>query len=100
MTTPWLGGRVLIVGGGIGGLATAIALGKRGMSATLLERSNYVDETGAGIQLGPNATRALQQLGALAAIEAAAFRPEALSLFDAGSGARLTSMPLGSKAEV
>ncbi|MGD0530885.1 MAG: FAD-dependent monooxygenase [Methyloceanibacter sp.] len=99
MTTPWLGGRVLIVGGGIGGLATAIALGKRGMSATLLERSNYVDETGAGIQLGPNATRALQQLGALAAIEAAAFRPEALSLFDAGSGARLTSMPLGSKAE-
>ena len=51
--------RALIVGGGIGGLTTALALARTGMSATVLERSAFADETGAGIQLGPNATRAL-----------------------------------------
>lgn len=92
-------GRVLIVGGGIGGLTTGIALGRLGIAATLLERSKFADESGAGIQLGPNAIRALRELGALPGIEAAAFRPEAISLFDALSGARLTTMPLGRVVE-
>lgn len=99
MTRPWPQSRVLILGGGIGGLTTGIALAKHGMSATLLERSNFADETGAGIQLGPNATRALRELGALEAIQATAFRPEAISLFDGASGGRLTSMPLGNQVE-
>jgi 2-polyprenyl-6-methoxyphenol hydroxylase-like FAD-dependent oxidoreductase len=87
--------RVLIVGGGIGGLTAAIALGRSGIGATLLERSNFADETGAGIQLGPNTTRALRALGVLPAIEALGFKPEAISLFDALSGAKLAAMPLG-----
>ena len=91
--------RQLIVGGGIGGLTAAIALAKRGMSTTLLERSDLGDETGAGIQLGPNATRILRQLHALDAVEAASFRPEAIWLFDASSGQRLASMPLGRAIE-
>ena len=69
------------------------------MSATLLERSVFADETGAGIQLGPNATRILSELGVLDAVEAVAFRPDVLRLFDAQSGGTLTSMPLGSVAE-
>ena len=90
---------VLIAGGGIGGLSTAIALSRRGFRVTLLERSAFAEESGAGIQLGPNATRALRQLGTLDAIEAQAFRPEAIWLFDAISGKRLASMPLGEHVE-
>jgi 2-polyprenyl-6-methoxyphenol hydroxylase-like FAD-dependent oxidoreductase len=99
MTKSGLQSRVLIVGGGIGGLTTAIALARNGINATLLERTVFADETGAGIQLGPNATRALAELGALDAVEAVAFRPDALRLFDGISGASLASMPLGSVAE-
>jgi salicylate hydroxylase len=91
--------RALIVGGGLGGLATALALARNGMSVTVLERSAFADETGAGIQLGPNATRALAELGVLDAIEAVAFRPDVLRLFDGLSGASLASVPLGRIAE-
>jgi 2-polyprenyl-6-methoxyphenol hydroxylase-like FAD-dependent oxidoreductase len=91
--------RALIVGGGIGGLTTALALARTGMSATVLERSAFADETGAGIQLGPNATRALAELGVLDAITAAAFRPDVLRLFDGLSGTNLASVPLGRVAE-
>jgi salicylate hydroxylase len=91
--------RTLIVGGGIGGLATALALARSGMSAIVLERSVFADETGAGIQLGPNATRALAELGVLDAIRAPAFKPDNLRLFDGLSGNNLASVPLGRVAE-
>ena len=99
MTTRVPRDRVLIAGGGIGGLTTAIALERNGMGAVVIERSRFADETGAGIQLGPNATRALRGLGALDAVEAVAFKPDALQLYDGVSGAGLASMPLGSDAE-
>jgi 3-hydroxybenzoate 6-monooxygenase len=99
MTTSGPRSRVLIVGGGVGGLTTAIALACNGMSTTLLERSVFADETGAGIQLGPNATRALAELGVLDAVEAVAFRPDTLRLYDGNSGRGLASMPLGAVAE-
>lgn len=91
--------RVLIAGGGIGGLAAAIALGRRGVAVDVLERSNFTEETGAGIQLGPNATRALVALGILDAIEPLAFRPEEIRLYDGISGGRLASVPLGVHVE-
>ena len=94
------GERVLIAGGGIGGLAAAIALARRGMTPTLLERSDFADESGAGIQLGPNATRALQRLGVLEAIEPDSLQaggdlPSTTACRAAGS----TSLPLGEAAE-
>lgn len=91
--------RVLIAGGGIGGLATAIALGRSGIDAEVLERSSFTEESGAGIQLGPNATSALAGLGLLDAIEPLAFRPEAIWIFDGLTGRKLTSVPLGNSAE-
>jgi len=91
--------RVLVVGGGIGGLTAAIALARNGMNATLLERSVFADETGAGIQLGSNATRVLAGLGVLDAVEAVAFKPDVLRLFDGTTGGTLASVPLGSVAE-
>ena len=93
------GDRVLIAGGGIGGLATAIALARRGIDTEILERSDFTEQSGAGIQLGPNATRALQRLGVLEAIEPHSFRPEAIAIYDGLSGRRLTSLPLGEAAE-
>ena len=91
--------RVLIAGGGIGGLAASIALGRCGIETAVLERSGFTEETGAGIQLGPNATRALRELGVLGAIEPHAFRPEAIWIYDGPSGRRLASVPLGKRAE-
>ena len=92
---PKQGERVLIAGGGIGGLAAAIALGRRGIESEVLERSRFTEETGAGIQLGPNATRALAALGVLEAIGARAFRPDAIAIYDGLTGRKLTSVPLG-----
>ncbi|HKB22575.1 MAG TPA: FAD-dependent monooxygenase [Methyloceanibacter sp.] len=91
--------RALIVGGGIGGLTTALALARTGMCATVLERSAFADETGAGIQLGPNATRALAELGVLDAIAATSFRPDVLRLYDGLAGTSLATVPLGRIAE-
>ncbi|MGH6825029.1 FAD-dependent monooxygenase [Methyloceanibacter sp.] len=99
MTKPGPHSRALIVGGGIGGLTTALAFARNGMSSTVLERSAFAEETGAGIQLGPNATHALAELGVLDAIAAAAFTPDVLRLFDGLSGASLASVPLGRVAE-
>jgi 2-polyprenyl-6-methoxyphenol hydroxylase-like FAD-dependent oxidoreductase len=101
LSTPSLttGSPRLILGGGIGGLATAIALAERGLRTTVLERSRFADESGAGIQLGPNATRILRQLGALDTVEAVSFRPKAISLFDGPSGRRLAAMPLADAVE-
>ena len=92
-------GQALIAGGGIGALATAIALARQGITCEILERSHFVEETGAGIQLGPNATHALRALGALDAIERDAFRPDAIVIHDGVTGRKLTAMPLGGAAE-
>lgn len=86
---------MLIAGGGIGGLTASIALAREGLAAEILERSSFGDETGAGIQLGPNATRLLASLGVIDAIEPHAFRPEAIVVFDGVSGRKLTAVPLG-----
>lgn len=54
---------VLVAGGGIGGLAAALALVRRGFEVTVLEQSPEIGEIGAGIQLGPNAFSAFDALG-------------------------------------
>lgn len=89
----------LIAGGGIGGLSAAIALVRQNLSVTVLERSDFGEESGAGIQLGPNAMRLLERLGLLEAIEQIAFRPAAIFIFDGLSGKRLAEIPLGTYAE-
>lgn len=50
---------VLVAGGGIGGLAAALALVRRGHAVKVLEQAGEIGEIGAGIQLGPNAFAAL-----------------------------------------
>jgi 2-polyprenyl-6-methoxyphenol hydroxylase-like FAD-dependent oxidoreductase len=91
--------QILIAGGGIGGLSLALALAEHDFAAAVLERSDFTEESGAGIQLGPNATRLLERLGLMEAIEQVAFRPSAIFVYDGLSGKRLAEIPLGTYAE-
>jgi salicylate hydroxylase len=86
---------VLIAGGGIGGLATAIALARHGIASRVLERRAQFSEAGAGIQLGPNGVRVLQRLGVEADLAPLVGRPRVIRVFSGGSGATLTRLPLG-----
>ena len=54
---------VLVSGGGIGGLAAALALVRQGFKVKVLEQAPEIGEIGAGIQLGPNAFHAFDALG-------------------------------------
>jgi salicylate hydroxylase len=86
---------VLIAGGGIGGLATALALARRGIASHVMERRETFQEEGAGIQIGPNGTRILKDLGVADALQPLVGVPEAISVRDGRTGARLARLPLG-----
>jgi 2-polyprenyl-6-methoxyphenol hydroxylase-like FAD-dependent oxidoreductase len=85
---------ILIAGGGIGGLAAAHALARKGFPVRVLEQAPEFREIGAGIQLGPNIFRVLEKLGLKDAVLADAHRPPALEMRCALSGERVTRMPL------
>lgn len=77
---------VLIVGGGIGGVSTAIALRMAGAAVTLVERAPEFGEVGAGLQLAPNATRILRAWGVLDAVRGISVAPANLVFRDAVTG--------------
>ncbi|MGJ7532394.1 MULTISPECIES: FAD-dependent monooxygenase [unclassified Variovorax] len=85
---------ILVAGGGIGGLATALALSKGRHRVDVFEQAAVFGEIGAGVQLGPNATRRLQQLDLGPGLAAIAARPDALVVHSAESGSELARMPL------
>ena len=86
---------VLVVGGGIGGLAAALALARKGLAVELLEQAEEFKEVGAGIQLGPNVFRMFEVLGLTEAVHQFAVFPENLIMLDAISGEEVTRVPLG-----
>ena len=86
---------VLVAGGGIGGLAAALALAQAGLAVQVLERAATLGEVGAGIQLGPNAFRALDALGVGAAARQRAILVDRLQLMDALSAAEICRIELG-----
>ena len=77
---------MLIVGGGIGGLAAGIALAQHGIAARILERRRESSEAGAGIQLGPNGVRALRLLGVERTTRRRAGKPSQIIVHDGASG--------------
>ena len=91
--------QVLIAGGGIGGLAAAVACAQRGVPVQLLERAAQLSEVGAGIQIGPNVTRILQAWGLSAALAQVAAFPKQLQARDAQTGQVLGTLPLGERAQ-
>jgi 3-hydroxybenzoate 6-monooxygenase len=86
--------KLLIVGGGIGGLGAALAAGRRGFDVTVLERAPEFVEIGAGLQLAPNATRVLKGLGVLDSVLDVGVLPDRIVLASAVSGDELTSLDL------
>ena len=86
---------ILVAGGGIGGLAAALALARKGRSVHVLESSDDFREVGAGIQLGPNVFRMFELLGLTEAINASAVFPDNLIMRDGLSGEEVTRIPLG-----
>jgi salicylate hydroxylase len=85
---------VLIVGGGIGGLAAALALSRKGIPVQVLERAPDFKEIGAGIQLGPNVFRMFEVLGLTEAVFHWSVFPEGLLMRDSITGEIVVEMTI------
>lgn len=85
---------IIVAGGGIGGLAAALALAQKGFPVTVLERAERLQEIGAGIQLGPNAFHVFDRLKIGNAARAIAVYIDQLRLMDALSGEEITHIDL------
>ena len=90
--------KVLISGGGIGGLTAALCCLHQGHEALVLERASELGEVGAGIQVPPNAMKVFKALGIDDALAEISFRPEAIEARMGKSGKQLFSIPLGETA--
>jgi 3-hydroxybenzoate 6-monooxygenase len=86
---------ILIVGGGLGGLTTALALASRGRPARVLEGAPQFGAIGYGIQFGPNVFHVFDRLGLTEPVLAAADSPRAVLMMDALSGQALIRIPTG-----
>ena len=91
--------RVLIAGGGIGGLSAALSLASAGFEVKLFEQAAQFGEVGAGIQLSPNATRVLFSLGLQAPLKELCFVPQGAEMRSWKTGAVLARFPLGRQLE-
>ena len=86
---------MVVAGGGIGGLAAALAASRAGCDVRLLERAAAFSEIGAGVQLGPNVARVLHGWGLNSALESVAAFPGRLQVRSAADGQVLGELPLG-----
>ncbi|MEO7253283.1 MAG: FAD-dependent oxidoreductase, partial [Casimicrobium sp.] len=86
---------VIIAGGGIGGLAAALAIARQGFRVKVLEQSPEIGEIGAGVQLGPNAFAAFDALGVGPQARARAVYTERLLMLDAIDASVVGEIPLG-----
>jgi salicylate hydroxylase len=84
----------VIAGAGIGGLCTSLCLARGGWRISLYEKAKVLEETGAGLQLSPNASAILGRLGVIARLTPFALRPNAIRIRRARDGATLAVMPL------
>jgi 2-polyprenyl-6-methoxyphenol hydroxylase-like FAD-dependent oxidoreductase len=86
---------ILIVGGGLGGLTTALGLAQRGRSVRVLEGAPEFGAIGYGIQFGPNVFHVLDRIGVSDAVRQKADAPPAVLMIDALTGAEVTRVPTG-----
>src|SRR6185436_19619353 len=86
---------LLIAGGGLGGLATALALARKGIASHVAEKSPQFGEIGAGLQIAPNASRILERLGVMDDIRKTAVFPAWMVFGDAVTGEPVRTFDLG-----
>ncbi|WP_054004538.1 FAD-dependent monooxygenase [Cypionkella psychrotolerans] len=77
---------ITILGAGVGGLATALALAQKGAQVTVLEQADAIREIGAGLQISPNGAAVLRALGLSTVLDAASMRAQAVELRDGRDG--------------
>lgn len=85
----------IVIGGGIGGLAAALALARLGREVCVLEQAPQFAEIGAGIQLGPNVYKMFQRLNILNEINAISAFPDSLMMRDSMTGELVAEIPAG-----
>jgi salicylate hydroxylase len=88
---------IFVAGAGIGGLTASLSLAARGFRVVVLEKTERLEEIGAGLQLPPNASRVLVALGLKERLHRAV-TPEALSILSARAGTEILRLPLGKAA--
>ena len=88
---------IIVAGAGIGGLTAALALAKQGFRVIVLEKSERLEEAGAGLQLSPNASRVLIDLGLRPRLWRAV-TPDAICLMSAANGGEISRILLGQAA--
>jgi salicylate hydroxylase len=89
---------VIVAGAGIGGLTVALALKRNGFRVIVLEQAERLQETGAGIQLSPNAARLLIELGFADRLRPHVVVPQAVRVLNAKNGREIVRIPLGETA--
>ena len=90
--------KVIIVGGGIGGLCAALALRAQGIEATVLEQAKVLKEIGAGVQIAANGAIVLRRLGLEGKLAAMASQPMSWEYHDMETGRAMVSWPVGAEA--
>jgi salicylate hydroxylase len=88
---------IFVAGAGIGGLTAALALAGQGFRVVVLEKTERLEEAGAGLQLSPNASRVLIGLGLQPRLAARVVTPDAISIMSARGG-EIARLPLGEAA--
>jgi salicylate hydroxylase len=89
---------IVVAGAGIGGLTASLGLAEQGFRVVILEKTERLEEAGAGLQLSPNASRVLVDLGLQPWLGPRAVTPEAISIISARSGGEIARLPLGQAA--
>ncbi len=89
---------IVVAGAGIGGLTAALALAARGFRIVVLERAARLEEAGAGLQLSPNASRILIELGLEPLLAPHVIAPDSISIMTARTGKEIGRVPLGEAA--
>jgi len=89
---------ISVAGAGIGGVTAALALARKGFRVVILEKADHLEEAGAGLQLSPNASHVLIDLGLQGRLASRVVTPDAISLMSGRSGREISRILLGDAA--